>query len=49
MQEFEIIMFKDDAVVDGSRQITTDPRFIEACREYAKNHGYEFSCNEVKK
>jgi hypothetical protein len=49
MTEYEIIMFKDSAVVDGSRTITSDIKLIESATEYAKSKGYVFSCTKITK
>lgn len=47
-EEFEVVMFKDDAIVDGSRQITSDPDKIEMLKQYAKLHGYTITFSQVK-
>lgn len=47
--EFECVMFKDNAVVDGSRQIVNTEAQMENLRKYAEFKGYEITFNPVKK
>lgn len=49
--DFEVMMFKDDAIVEGSRMILTDPTVtrMRTLQDYASKHGYTFSCKEVIK
>jgi len=46
-QEYEIIMLKGDAIVDGSRQKTRDKEIIKLSYEYALHKGYRFSSRKV--
>lgn len=48
-EEYEIIMFKGDAVVDGSREICSSLERILEKKKYAEFKGYEFSISAVVK
>lgn len=45
-KKYQVIMFKGDAVVDGSRQIVSDMHKIKMLKAYAESKGYEFSLAE---
>lgn len=47
-QEYEIIMFHDNAIVDGSKIITSNKDLIKLNYEYAITHGYRFSSKKTK-
>jgi len=46
-QEYETIMFHNDAVVEGSRMRTSDKIQIKLSCEFAIFHGYTFSSKKV--
>lgn len=46
-EEYTIIMFKEDAVVEGSRQIVTGDK-IEALKDYAKFKGFNITIKKVE-
>lgn len=46
-EKYQIIMFKEDAVVDGSKQVVLGAR-IEALKDYAKFKGYTISVKPVE-
>jgi len=43
---YTVVMFKGDAIVEGSRQIVKGDK-IEALKDYARFKGYEFSARKV--
>ncbi len=49
MTEYEIIMFKGDAIVEGSRRIISDEALIKNLESYASMKGYTFSCTKREK
>ena len=48
-REYEVIMLKDDAIVDGSRQVCSEMKRILELKKYAEFKGYEFSCTPIVK
>jgi len=47
-QEYEIMMFNGDDIIDGSHMITSDRQIIKLSHEYAVSKGYKFSSKKVK-
>ena len=46
-ESYTVIMFKGDAIVEGSRQIVKGEK-IEQLKDYARYKGYEISVKKVK-
>jgi len=47
-EQYEIVMFKGNAVVDGSRQVV-DAEKVEGLKDYARIKGYEISVKKIIK
>jgi len=45
--EYEVVMFKDDTIVEGSRQVVTGIK-IKSLKQYAVFKGYEFSARKIE-
>jgi len=46
-EKYDIIMFKDDAIVEGSRQVVKSDK-VEGLKDYARFKGYTISVKLVK-